>query len=90
MERGPGNWPLHPISFGGFMANIIIKGKTKFGYTRSEQETNLRREGMRSLSDEQLDKARFLEKKLKEQTGAKDSNIGQHVIGGDSGIKTGE
>jgi hypothetical protein len=72
------------------MANIIIKGKTKFGYTRSEQEQNLRRDGMRSLSDEQLDRCKFLEKKFKGQTGAKDSNIGQHVIGGDSGIKTDE
>ena len=72
------------------MANIIIKNKTKFGYTRSEQEQNLRREGMRSLSDEQLDRVKFLEKKLKDQTGAKESQIGQVHIGGDSGIKTGE
>jgi hypothetical protein len=72
------------------MANIIIKNKTKFGYTRSEQEQNLRREGMRSLSDEQLDRVKFLEKKLKDQTGAKESQIGQVNIGGDSGIKTGE
>ena len=73
-----------------FMANIIIKGKTKFGYTRSEQEHNLRREGMRSLSDEQLDRCKFLEKKFNNQTGAKESQIGQVHIGGDSGIKTGE
>ena len=70
------------------MANIIIKNKTKFGYTRSEQEANLRKEGMRSLSDEQLDKCKFLEKKFKDQTGAKESQIGQTAIGGDSGIKT--
>ena len=72
------------------MANIIIKNKTKFGYTRSEQEQNLRREGMRSLSDEQLDRCKFLEKKFKDQTGAKESHVGQHIIGGDSGIKTEE
>jgi hypothetical protein len=72
------------------MANIIIKGKTKFGYTRSEQEQNLRREGMRSLSDEQLDRVKFLEKRVKNELGAKESQIGQHVIGGDSGIKTEE
>lgn len=69
------------------MANIIIKSKTKFGYTRSEQEDNLRREGMRSLSDEQLDRCKFIEKKVKESTGSKENNIGQHIIGGDSGIK---
>ena len=72
------------------MANIIIKGKTKFGYTRSEQEHNLRREGMRSLSDEQLDRVKFLEKRVKNETGAKESQIGQTNIGGDSGIKTEE
>jgi len=89
MERGVRNGPPTPI-YTEKMANIIIKGKTKFGYTRSEQETNLRREGMRSLSDEQLDKVKFLEKKFKEQTGAKDSNIGQHVIGGENDIKFNE
>lgn len=69
------------------MANIIINGKTKFGYTRSEQEQNLRREGMSSLSDEQLDRCKFLEKKIKESTGSKENTLGQHIIGGDSGIK---
>jgi len=69
---------------------IIIKGRAKFGRTRSEQEQNLRREGMSSLSDEQLDKCKFLEKKFKDQTGAKESQIGQTAIGGDSGIRPGE
>jgi len=72
------------------MANIIIKNKTKFGYTRSEQEQNLRREGMRSLSDEQLDRVKFLEKRVKNEQGSTDNYIGQHVVGGDSGIKTEE
>jgi len=72
------------------MANIIIKGKTKFGYTRSEQEHNLRKEGMVSLSDEQLDRCKFLEKKFKNQTGAKESQIGQNVIGGEPGVKVKE
>jgi hypothetical protein len=67
---------------------IIIRGNSKFGRTRSEQEQNLRREGMRSLSDEQLDRVKFIEKKIKESTGSKDNTIGQHIIGGDSGIKT--
>jgi len=69
------------------MANIIIKGKTKFGHTRSEQEQNLRRDGMRSLSDEQLDYCKYVEKKVKEGTGSKENFLGQTVIGGDSGIK---
>jgi len=69
---------------------IIIKGKAKFGRTRSEQEVNLRKEGMASLSDEQLDRVKFLEKRVKNETGAKESQIGQTTIGGDSGIKTGE
>lgn len=67
---------------------IIIRGNTKFGKTRSEQEENLRKEGMKSLSDEQLDRVKFLEKKVKESTGSKENTIGQHIIGGDSGIKT--
>jgi hypothetical protein len=63
------------------LANIIIKGKSKFGYTRSEQEENLRREGMRSLSDEQLDKLRYVERRFKEDTGAKTSYAGQESLG---------
>jgi hypothetical protein len=69
---------------------IIIKGNAKFGKTRSEQEQNLRREGMRSLSDEQLDRCKFLEKRLKNEQGSKENYIGQNVVGGDSGIKTEE
>ena len=49
------------------MANIIIKGKTKFGKTRSEQEKNLRKEGMCALTNEQLDKCRFLEKGVRKE-----------------------
>ena len=67
---------------------IIIRGNAKFGKTRSEQEENLRKEGMRSISDEQLDRIKFLEKVSKESVGAKPDFIGQHVVGGDSGIKT--
>jgi hypothetical protein len=72
------------------MANIIIKGKTKFGYTRSEQEQNLRKEGMVSLSDEQLDRCKFLEKKFRNETGGKESFAGQHVVGGEPGVKVKE
>ena len=69
---------------------IIIRGKTKFGRTRSEQEENLRKEGMTSLSDEQLDRLRFVEKRVKKEQGSKDNFIGQHVIGGDSGMRAGD
>ena len=67
---------------------IIIRGKSKFGRTRSEQEINLRKEGMTSLSDEQLDRVKFLEKRVKNERGSTENYIGQHVVGGDSGIKT--
>jgi hypothetical protein len=70
--------------------HIIIKGKAKFGLTRSEQESNLRKEGMRSLSDEQLDKCRFIEKKYREATGSAQNFINQNVLGGHSGIEFGE
>jgi len=67
---------------------IIIRGKTRFGRTRSEQEQNLRKEGMQSLTDEQLDRCKFLERKFNKETGGKDSFAGQSVIGGEP-MKTG-
>jgi len=69
---------------------IIIRGKSRFGRNRSEQEENLRKEGMRSLSDEQLDACKYIEKKQKDKFGLKESFIGQHTLGGNSGIKTEE
>ena len=43
---------------------MYISTTNKFGKTRSEQEVNLRKEGWGStITDEQLDKAKFLEKK---------------------------
>ena len=63
------------------MPNIIIKGKTKLGRTRSEQEKNLRKEGWGvSLSNEQLDKSKFLERKFKDATGSKDNFLNQAAI----------
>ena len=51
---------------------IIIRGKhDHFGKTRSEQETNMRKEWGSTLTDEQLDKIKFLEKKAKDETGSK-------------------
>lgn len=52
------------------MANIIIRKPISIGKTRSEQEENLRKEGMQTLTDEQLDKCKHLEKKGKEQLGS--------------------
>lgn len=62
---------------------IIIKGKErhhKLGKTRSEQEQNLRKEWGFTISDEQLDKLKFIEKKNKEQTGSKKNFVGGHLI----------
>jgi hypothetical protein len=66
---------------------FIIKGKAKFGRTRSEQESNLRKEGMRSLSDEQLDHMKFVEKKVKDGTGSTENFIRQDMVRGKSDIK---
>jgi len=53
---------------------IIIRGKTKFGKTRSEQEFNMRKEWGVTMNDGQLDKIKYMEKKTKEQFGS-DSNF---------------
>ena len=42
---------------------IIIKGKNKYGKTRAEQESNLRKDGFQGMSDENFDKAKWVEKK---------------------------
>jgi len=53
------------------MANIIIKGKSdNFGKTRSQQEENLRKEWGGTMTDEQLDKLKYIEKKKKESDGS--------------------
>lgn len=54
---------------------IIIRGKTKFGRSRSEIEHNVRKEWGHTMTDEQLDKVKFLEKKAKEVTGAEASDF---------------
>jgi hypothetical protein len=55
---------------------IIIKGKhDHVGKTRSEQEMNLRKEWGSTMDDGQLDKLKFLEKKIKDKTGAKKNFI---------------
>lgn len=62
------------------MPNIIIRKPDSFGKTRSEQEKNMRKEWGGSLTDEQLDKCQYLEKKLKEKTGKEKSFLGGHEI----------
>lgn len=60
------------------MAFIIIKKKPyRLGRRRSEQEVNLRKEGMVTMTDEQLDKCKYLEKK----TDLSRSFFGQNEIG---------
>ena len=53
------------------MVDIIIKNKIDgFGKTRSVQEENIRRDGGRTMTDEELDKLKYLERKHKEKTGS--------------------
>ena len=62
---------------------IIIRGKNnnrKFGRTRSEQEENMRKEWGSTMTDEQLDKCKFAERKIKEATGSNDNFIPGHKI----------
>ena len=62
------------------MANIIIRKPGSFGRSRSERERNLNQEGMFSLTEEQVDKCKFLERKFEEKTGAKKTNLSQYHI----------
>ena len=42
---------------------IIIKGQNTYGRTRAEQEANLRKDGLKGMSEENFDKAKWLEKR---------------------------
>lgn len=62
---------------------IIIRGKNsqhKLGKTRSEQEENLRKEWGFTVSDEQLDKLKFIEKEDKERSGSTKNFVRGHLI----------
>lgn len=62
------------------MANIIIKKHDGFGKTRSEQEENMRKEWGQTMTDEQLDKLKYAERKIKEKTGSSKNFIrGQDI-----------
>jgi len=60
--------------------NIIIKGKTKYGSTRSEQESNLRKDGYVGMSEENYDKCKWAEKKIKDTIGSSESFLRQSDI----------
>lgn len=60
---------------------IIIKGRTRFGKNRSEREENLRKEWGSTMTDEQLDKVKYLERKVKESSGSETTHI--HPIDAD-------
>lgn len=63
------------------MSNIIIPKGDSLGKTRSEQEENLKKEwGSGTMSEEKLDKLKFLERKIKDETGSSKNFIGQHDI----------
>jgi hypothetical protein len=52
------------------VAYIITKtGGSSYGRTRGEIEHNLRKDGMATLTDEQYDKCKYLEKKSREEFG---------------------
>ena len=48
---------------------IIIKGKNKFATKLSEMEVNARKEWGATMTDAQLDRCKFLERKNKEKYG---------------------
>lgn len=48
---------------------IIIRGKNKYGKTRAEQESNLRKDGMKGMTEENWDKCQWSEKKHGFKTG---------------------
>lgn len=62
------------------MLHVIIKGKNKYGRKRSEIEENLRKDGLVSLTDEQLDRCKHLEREVERQSGSKESFVNQRQI----------
>ena len=62
------------------MANIIIRKPDNYGKTRSEHEENLRKEWGHTMTDEQLDKLKYMERKIREKTGQSKNFIpGQNI-----------
>ncbi len=52
------------------MANIIISKPDSYGKTRSQHEENMRKEWGHTMTDEQLDKLKFFEKRKKNTDGS--------------------
>jgi len=50
------------------------------GRTRSEQETNLHKEGWHSLTAEQLQKCKYAEKRAKDELGSSENFMSQAII----------
>jgi len=66
----------------GDSMHIIIKGgkPDRLGKTRSEHEENLRKEWGATITDEQLDKLKYLERKIKDSSGQRKNFIkGQDI-----------
>ena len=62
------------------MAFVHIRKPESFGRTRSEQETNMRKEWGPTMSDESLDKLKFLERKKRDWDGSRKNFLGGHEI----------
>lgn len=63
------------------MAFVHIPKGDSLGRTRSEQEENIFKEwGTRSMSEEKLDKLKFLERKKRDGDGSRKNFIGGHEI----------
>ncbi len=52
------------------MANIITKKPDNYGKTRSQHEENMRKEWGHTMTDAQLDKLKFFEKRKKDIDGS--------------------
>lgn len=62
--------------------HIIVKGETKVGRTRSQHEVQMRKEGMGTMSDEQLDRCQWLEKRGEKDHGSKDNFLPMDIVDG--------
>ena len=47
----------------------IITSKSSYGKSRAEIESNLRKDGLESMDDEQFSRCKYLEKKSKDELG---------------------
>jgi len=58
---------------------IIIKGKNPYGKTRAEQESNLRKDGLKGMTEEGHDKCKWAEKTYNIKQGFIPSTDLEHV-----------